>query len=214
MSFFVFSTIFFSLAILGFHLFLGLWTYHDAKARTENPAMWTLIVLFVPNFIGLIIYLVAGRDKTKQGSGKFKKAMITFLVLFIVSTGLFIGGTIRFAYLVEGGSWNSSSAGVQFGASETSTPSRWRLSFRSSNRDRTRTATLSAEQLRNFHATGNAEEGTVFLRITQGATTKTWDISNDFDEILDLSDFSPGRTRLEIFNENARHVRVSLDWRV
>jgi hypothetical protein len=43
---------------------LGVWTYRDAKARGLNAALWTVVVLLVPSFIGLIIYLVAGRNQS------------------------------------------------------------------------------------------------------------------------------------------------------
>ena len=50
-------------ATLAFLTMLGLWTYSDAKVRSDKPEIWTLIVLLVPNFIGLIIYLLIGRTK-------------------------------------------------------------------------------------------------------------------------------------------------------
>ena len=45
------------------YVFLGIWTYRDAKSRGLNAALWTVVVLLVPSFIGLIIYLAAGRNQ-------------------------------------------------------------------------------------------------------------------------------------------------------
>lgn len=42
---------------------LGIWTYRDAKSRGLEARMWTLIVVLVPNFIGLLLYLLIGRKQ-------------------------------------------------------------------------------------------------------------------------------------------------------
>lgn len=57
---------------------LGIWTYRDAKSRGLEAGMWTLIVVLIPNFIGLLLYFLIGRkqqqticpscgSKTQQG---------------------------------------------------------------------------------------------------------------------------------------------------
>ncbi|MCL2548212.1 MAG: PLDc N-terminal domain-containing protein [Symbiobacteriaceae bacterium] len=55
------------IAIAGIALYVAMviWVYRDARARTNNPIIWTLIVLLVPNYLGLIIYVLIGR---RQGS--------------------------------------------------------------------------------------------------------------------------------------------------
>lgn len=63
------------------YVFLGLWTWKDAKARGLNAALWTLVVLLVPSFIGLIVYLVAGRNQAAglcPGCAKAIQANVTF----------------------------------------------------------------------------------------------------------------------------------------
>ena len=87
------------LALAVFFVFFGLWVYHDAKDRsTQSPALWTAIVLLVPNFIGLIIYLLVGRNKEDGvSSGRFKKAAIISCISFFVVTILFVFSTIAFA---------------------------------------------------------------------------------------------------------------------
>ena len=47
------------MAIVG----LGIWTYRDAKSRGLEAGMWTLIVVLVPNFIGLLLYFLIGRKQ-------------------------------------------------------------------------------------------------------------------------------------------------------
>ena len=43
---------------------IGVWTYRDAKARGLNAVLWVIVVLLVPSLIGLIVYLVAGRNQS------------------------------------------------------------------------------------------------------------------------------------------------------
>ncbi|MDR0268147.1 PLDc N-terminal domain-containing protein [Paenibacillus sp.] len=44
---------------------LGIWTYRDAKSRGLEARMWTLIVVLVPNFIGLLLYFLIGRKQQR-----------------------------------------------------------------------------------------------------------------------------------------------------
>jgi len=81
-------------------VFLGMWTYNDAKERTNEPTLWTLVVLFVPMPIGLIIYLLAGRDAEKQGSNRYLKPLITTVGLFVVSMSFVIGSAIHLVILL------------------------------------------------------------------------------------------------------------------
>jgi RNA polymerase subunit RPABC4/transcription elongation factor Spt4 len=58
----------FAVAIGLFFLFLaiaiGYYVYHDARARGMEPILWTLVAVFVPYFVGLVIYLIA-REQNK-----------------------------------------------------------------------------------------------------------------------------------------------------
>jgi hypothetical protein len=53
------ALLFFLLAMIG----LGIWTYRDAKSHGLEAGMWTLIVVLVPNFIGLLLYFLIGRKQ-------------------------------------------------------------------------------------------------------------------------------------------------------
>ncbi len=44
---------------------LAVFVYRDAKARGMEPLLWTLLAVFAPGFIGLIVYLVVRRDHFK-----------------------------------------------------------------------------------------------------------------------------------------------------
>lgn len=45
-------------------VFLVVWTYRDAKNRGLNAKLWTLIVMFGSNGIGLLIYFLVGRKQS------------------------------------------------------------------------------------------------------------------------------------------------------
>ncbi|MDO5714148.1 MAG: hypothetical protein Q4Q07_06905 [Tissierellia bacterium] len=55
----------FGLFVMIIPLLIGIWTYKDAKRYGENPILWALIVIFVPNFIGLILYFLMVRRNPK-----------------------------------------------------------------------------------------------------------------------------------------------------
>lgn len=53
------------LLVLGSMVFLGVWTYRDAKARGLDAGIWTVIVLLVPNLMGLLLYFLIGRKQQR-----------------------------------------------------------------------------------------------------------------------------------------------------
>lgn len=44
--------------MVALHIAIGVYVYRDAKSRSMSAGLWTLIAIFTPGFIGLIIYLV------------------------------------------------------------------------------------------------------------------------------------------------------------
>lgn len=44
------------------YIFFGIWVYKDCKSRGENPLLWILLLFCTSLFLGLIIYLVIGRE--------------------------------------------------------------------------------------------------------------------------------------------------------
>ena len=98
MAFFIIGLVSFILTLLATMAVLGLWVYEDAKVKSDqSPVLWVLIVLLVPNLVGLIIYLLVGRtNKNVPAPGTYKKPLIAAAVCFLISIGLFIGGLIHF----------------------------------------------------------------------------------------------------------------------
>lgn len=59
----VFSIVLIVFFAFSFKIFLCLFIYSDAKERSDNPLLWAVVVFFVPDFIGLLLYFIIGRKK-------------------------------------------------------------------------------------------------------------------------------------------------------
>lgn len=53
------------IAMIVLMVLLGVWTYRDAVSKGMNGVLWTAVVLLVPGFIGLIIYLIVRMESGK-----------------------------------------------------------------------------------------------------------------------------------------------------
>lgn len=54
-----------SIATIALIVLLGVWTYRDAQSRGMVGILWTAIVVLVPSYVGLIIYLIVRMDNNK-----------------------------------------------------------------------------------------------------------------------------------------------------
>ncbi|MCL2014728.1 MAG: hypothetical protein FWG68_00595 [Defluviitaleaceae bacterium] len=81
-------------------LFAGLWTYHDAKAKSEqSPFMWAFVAAFVPNFLGFVVYLALGRTKKEEPApGSFKIPLICSFVAWVVSLAVLVVISMIFTF--------------------------------------------------------------------------------------------------------------------
>lgn len=53
--------------MMGVLIAIGCIIYRDAKEHNLKAGMWTAIAMLIPNFIGLVIYLVVRNDVEKEG---------------------------------------------------------------------------------------------------------------------------------------------------
>jgi hypothetical protein len=81
------------LSSVGLIISIGFWVYTDAKPKSSVPEIWTVIAILSFPW-GIIAYLIAMR-KTQKHKNKYKKYLLIFIVLFIISTIMYIGETIR-----------------------------------------------------------------------------------------------------------------------
>ena len=198
------------ISTLCFFIFLGLWTYYDAQERTDNPKLWTLIVLAVPSFLGLIIYLLVGRDKDGYSSGRFHKAVITFAVCAGLSLVMVVGSAVSLA------STSGENLPILAGSllsMENNLSSSWTRSFRTSNEERSRNLKLNAVEIAAFHVNSSNTDGMMFLHITQESNEILIDISGQFNAGVDLSDFHPGSIKLTLITQQAKNGNIIITWR-
>ena len=59
------------MAMLFLTAMVGAWfyIYHDAGQRGMNPWLWTLIAIFTPNLLGIVIYLILRKPLLTECSG-------------------------------------------------------------------------------------------------------------------------------------------------
>ncbi|MCL1883553.1 MAG: PLDc N-terminal domain-containing protein [Defluviitaleaceae bacterium] len=211
MHLFIIGTVVFSIFSILFSLSLALWTYADAKVKSEeSPVLWLLFVLLI-NPIGIITYLLAGRvKKDVPAPGKYKKFLIISLVGFILSTGLFTVGVVNFVTdgstgiaTVRSGSFSFSNSRLRDNV--------WTFTARSANGHERRSPNLSAQQLANFHVRSDSGEN-LYLHLEQDNIRETIDISGSFDENIDMSAFQPGRVRITLDFNRTQGVDVEINW--
>jgi RNA polymerase subunit RPABC4/transcription elongation factor Spt4 len=61
------------LLIFGTIFLIGRFVFKDSKKRGMDPWLWTTVAMFIPNLIGLIVYLIVRNSYTKKicmGCGK------------------------------------------------------------------------------------------------------------------------------------------------
>ena len=206
MLFLVISLTLLALTIIGFYVFVCLWTYHDAKVRSDKPVIWTLIVLFLPFPYGLIVYLLVGRNKGSSPR-KFKIPMIAFAVSILVACVLVIASA-----LIPAGSSFPRIDGISMGEVKINTLREWNVSYKTSGGNIDRPVILGDSNLSAFSASSSCVQGRIFLTITQGETSKTIEITG-FDNVsVDLSDFEPGWLTLSLHNDKAVDASILLKW--
>ncbi|MCL2372097.1 MAG: PLDc N-terminal domain-containing protein [Defluviitaleaceae bacterium] len=209
MTIFIISTILFSILALAFTLTVTVWTYEDAKLKSNHtPMIWVVIVLFTSP-IGIILYLIIGRHKKDvPGPTGFRLPIIIFTLLFLASAAFFTYGTVRFVQEVGGasvrmGSFSGSRSHLR---NET-----WTFTANRANGHERRNINFTAAQLNDFHVFSDSGGGTT-LRLEQNNNVKTVDISGFVDRNVDLSAFEPGRVRVRLDFDRADDVYVRLSW--
>jgi len=215
---FILSSVLFAVSIILFMVFLGLWTYKDAKVKSDHsPVLWVLVVLLVPNMLGILIYLLVGRNKKDvPAPGTFFKPMITFVVIFILSIFLFVGSTVWVTLddtTVFGGGMTLNT-GVWGGHSSRYANGEWAVSTRSGNGTMRRTHELDETQLSNFTVQSSNSEGRLYLELQQGDTNYTMELTGQVMGDIDLTaqGFEPGRIRMTLRFVNARDVSTVIRW--
>lgn len=216
-------------------IFLGTWTYKDAKNKGLNAKLWTLIVMFGPSGIGLLIYFLVGRKESfikcvncsnsipsnskycnKCGNAvteiktvekrPTKHLIIGFIVSFILSISCFI----VFAINNDDIEFKS---GYSIFLVEVNTKNKWDISYYKSNSKFSRTIDKEENNPSVINIDASYEEGKLYLKLSQNDIEELVDISNTKGNIkIDLSKFKNNEIKLELIDENCKGVGLESYW--
>ncbi len=238
MSVFTFLGLFLICMILTL-ISLGAWVYRDAKNRGLNAAMWTAIVMLVPNLIGLIIYFLVGRkqvivkcDKCNsdipQGSKycsccgneiipveninkkSTKGLMITFITCFVAMFIVFIGFSISI-FMNEG---FDTSNGISIGLIESNLGDKWKVSYIKSTEEFNKNIKIKDNSPKTLYVESQCGEGKIYLTIKQDSVEEIIDITEVLEtKEIDLSSFKDGVVKLHLSGEGAENVKFKAYWK-
>ena len=145
-----------------------------------------------------------------------KKLIIIFGILIFAVIGGNAGGNSWFgtgsilSLNINAGGTSWSGTGIML--VRISNHNSWRISANAVNARGSRNIRLNYDNLEALHVRNKNSEGTVTLQLIQGNIKKDIDITGEFDENIDTSDFEVGNVRIHIIFENARNVDFAVSW--
>ena len=153
-----------------------------------------------------------------------KKLIAIIVVIAIVIIGI-VAAIVMFAFdregiVVNSGTFTASGgtgftfgvqAGGRGGISNVSNNT-WRASPSRANGNSRVDYTFTAANLEAMTVRSTNSEGSMSITFIQGNIERTFDITGEFHENIDMSDFEPGRIRLRLEFENARDVDTVVSW--
>jgi len=89
----------------------------------------------------------------------------------------------------------------------------WTVSARTVNGHIAGKVSFAADNLAALHVDSANSGGTVTLTLTQGDVKSTVDISGEYNENVDMSDFAPGSIQLRLDFERAEAVKTVVRWK-
>lgn len=73
--------------------------------------------------------------------------------------------------------------------------------------------TFNSDNLAAFCVSSTNSDGKVFLKLIQGDVEKTIEITGEFNDKIDMSEFKSGRIRLRLEFEEAEDIDISISWK-
>ncbi len=126
---------------------------------------------------------------------------------------LFAGMVALLIVILTGcGGMAVSSSWSYSGLKHTVEENSWEISASRVNGNASRNIEFSADNLAALHAENTNGAGNISILLTQGDTKKTVDVSGDFNDDIDMSDFEPGKVRLRLEFKNTEGVSISVTW--
>ena len=228
------------IALLSILVFLGIWTYKDAKSRGLNAPLWTLVVILGSNsMLGLLLYILIGRreskitcpecsqktsskavycdhcgktiDRSRVNPGpSAKKWLIAMLAAFLVFVFGFGGGIAVI-------SLNHANPGLfpntSIGKVETGFGDSWKLTYYASTETMNKTIYINENGPKTLYFKGACEEGTMMLVVSIGDEIKTFDVSGQTEEsMIDLSQYDTRSVTLQLINSEVQNGEFESHW--
>lgn len=157
-------------------------------------------VIIVGYFIILKIYYIAKNlETTKKSHKNIYKILIAVEAILLLNT-IFLPKITGRDYLING---------MLTGSVYTISQDTFKVSYMSAKRGFSDTLKLKRSQLENIQAVCLADEGKVYLNITQNNTENKIDITNK-TVILDMKEYDEGYITFTLLNENAKNVKFEL----
>jgi len=226
------------LALVSIAVFLGIWTYRDAKEKGVNAVLWTLVVaLGSQHLIGLLLYILVGRRNAKiicpecsaqtaakalycEQCGKAidrskfpaphsaKKWLIAMLVAFLVFV---VGMGSGIAVMVINDAVPALGNNISIGKVENDFGNKWNASYASSTETLTKTIRLNENGPKVLYFTGSCKEGSMLLIVKTDNEITTYPVTGQETKIpLDAS--KTGSVTLELINSKVKHGEFEARW--
>lgn len=210
---------------------VAVWVYRDAKSRGLEAWVWTLVVVLVPSFIGLLLYFLVGRKETRrpcpscakqvperstfcgycgaqmpeEGPTAPKKSpgkgMLIAGLVCIVLTIVLGFGAIFGLAFADGAFEDADFFSVSTVYMENNWGDKWEVKFHYTNKTPDSSFRMGDDGPDTLYFEGKCEEGPLTLRVWQGDVERTFDLSGG-DEV-------EGSLDLSVFGPGK--VRMELD---
>jgi hypothetical protein len=220
-------------------IFMGVWTYKDASSRGLNAPLWTLVVILIPNLIGLLLYFIVGRNSVSGRcancnstidkssvyckecgqrldvinpikSKSLKKYLIGFVASILLAILCFVSFVV-FA-MMDDNPCNLAD-GLSILKVETNIGDRWNIACYKTNKIEYKEIKINSDSPKLLFVKGNCEEGNLTLTIKQGDKVETIDLTNTPDyKKIDLSKFNEGTVELKLDATNATSSEFKSYW--
>lgn len=221
-------------------IFLGIWTYEDAKARGLNAGMWTAIVMFVPNLIGLLIYFLVGRNQEYTEcdycksripkSAKYcmncgrevvnidinkyfsKKHTRKYMIGFIACIIAAVITSISFIIVLMNNDMHFT-RGYSIRLIETNIGNKWNISYLKSTATFSKNINIKDGKPEKLYIDFNCDNGTVELSLKQQNKVESFQLTKEKNNYeIDLKQFNNGKLKLYLNGKNARNVKFKAHW--
>ena len=89
----------------------------------------------------------------------------------------------------------------------------WSVNYKAASATLTKTVKMKDKDLSAFYVMCNYEKGDITLKISQGNTSKTIELSSGYNEKVDMASFSAGLIKMNLTIKSAKKLKAKIGWR-